>query len=101
MKFGGTSVGDVAAFRRVIGIISSQVERHPVVVVSAMTNVTDALLAAFEIAKKGDPDKAFASLSPQFDRHFEIAEQFLPPSGNNPFLKEFTYTREELEDLLV
>ena len=52
MKFGGTSVGDVAAFDRVAGIVASQSERSPVVVVvSAMTKVTDTLLAAFDLAK--------------------------------------------------
>lgn len=50
MKFGGTSVGDVAAFERVVGIVSSAIDRRPIVVVSAMTKVTDALLAAFETA---------------------------------------------------
>src|SRR5690348_11857006 len=101
MKFGGTSVGDVAAFERVVHVVSTQIERHPVVVVSAMTKVTDALLAAFEIAKKGDPQEAFKQLESHFERHLDVAEQFLPVSGNNPFLTEFNYAREELEDLLV
>ena len=69
MKFGGTSVGDAAAFERVFYAVSSQIERRPVVVVSAMTKVTDALLAAFEMAKKGDFAEAIASLEPHFDRH--------------------------------
>ncbi|MFN6964284.1 MAG: lysine-sensitive aspartokinase 3 [Pyrinomonadaceae bacterium] len=101
MKFGGTSVGDVAAFERVTGIVSSQTGRRPVVVVSAMTKVTDALLGAFETAKSGDAASAFASLVPHFERHLDVAEQFLPPTGNNPFLTEFNYAREELEDLLT
>ena len=101
MKFGGTSVGDVAAFERVAHVVSSQIERRPVVVVSAMTKVTDALLAAFEIAKKGDPQEAFRQLEPHFERHLDVAEQFLPVTGNNPFLTEFNYAREELEDLLT
>ena len=101
MKFGGTSVGDVAAFERVVHVVSSQIERHPVVVVSAMTKVTDALLAAFEIARKGDPQDAFSQLEPHFERHLDVAEQFLPVAGNNPFLTEFNYAREELEDLLT
>ncbi len=46
MKFGGTSVGDVAAFERVFHIVSTQIERRPVVVVSAMTKVTDALFSS-------------------------------------------------------
>jgi aspartate kinase len=77
MKFGGTSVGDVAAFERVYGIVSSQIEKHPVVVVSAMTKVTDALLAAFEKAKKGEFAEAFASLEPHFERHVQVSKNFI------------------------
>lgn len=99
MKFGGTSVGDVAAFERVFHVVSTQIERHPVVVVSAMTKVTDALLAAFETAKKGEPDAAFASLHPHFDRHIEVVKYFLP--DENGFNKELEFAREELEDLLT
>ena len=50
MKFGGTSVGDVAAFDRVFQVVSTQLEKHPVVVVSAMTKVTDALLGALRLS---------------------------------------------------
>ena len=63
MKFGGTSVGDVAAFERVFHIVSTQIEQRPVVVVSAMTKVTDALLAAFETAKKGDFAEALSGFA--------------------------------------
>ena len=60
MKFGGTSVGDVAAFERVIGVVSSQIERQPVVVVSAMTKVTDALnrTTTFGYNNAGQPTSA-------------------------------------------
>ena len=101
MKFGGTSVGDVAAFERVFHIVSTQIERHPVVVVSAMTKVTDALLAAFETAKKGDPADAAASLEPHFERHIEVSKQFIPEEASKAFNTELEYTREELADLLV
>ncbi len=101
MKFGGTSVGDVAAFERVLNVVSSQIGKNPVIVTSAMTRVTDALLAAFDIAKKGDAATAFKSLEPHFERHLVITERFLPPSGGNPFLTEYNYAREELEDLLT
>jgi aspartate kinase len=98
MKFGGTSVGDVAAFERVYSVVSSQLEKKPVVVVSAMTKVTDALLAAFDIAKKGDAEAAFASLEPHFERHIQVVKHFLPEE--NGFNKELEYAREELADLL-
>ena len=101
MKFGGTSVGDVAAFERVFHIVSTQIERHPVVVVSAMTKVTDALLAAFETAKKGDPADAAASLEPHFERHVAVSKQFIPDDASKVFNTELEYAREELADLLV
>jgi len=99
MKFGGTSVGDVAAFERVFHIVSTQIERHPVVVVSAMTKVTDALLTAFETAKKGDVDVAVASLEPHFERHVEVTRHFGIPDTSG-FHGELEYAREELADLL-
>lgn len=101
MKFGGTSVGDVAAFGRVFNVVSSQTERHPVIVVSAMTGVTDALLNAFETAKKGDFAEAFASLEPHFLRHEEVARHFIPDGKPNAFNGELGFARGELSDLLI
>jgi len=101
MKFGGTSVGDVAAFERVFHIVSTQIERHPVVVVSAMTKVTDALLAAFEMAKKGDFAEGFASLEPHFERHVAVSRHFIPDGVANAFSGELDYARGELSDLLI
>lgn len=101
MKFGGTSVGDVAAFERVIHIVSSQIERRPVVVVSAMTKVTDALLAAFEAAKKGDLAAGIASLEPHFQRHVEVSKHFVPDGTSNLFDAELQFARDELSDLLM
>ncbi|MBX3296824.1 MAG: lysine-sensitive aspartokinase 3 [Acidobacteria bacterium] len=101
MKFGGTSVGDVAAFERVVHVVSSQAERRPVVVVSAMTKVTDALLAAFETAKKGDFALAIASLEPHFERHVEVARHFIAADGPNLFATELDLARGEISDLLL
>lgn len=101
MKFGGTSVGDIAAFERVNHIVSTQIERRPVVVVSAMTKVTDALLAAFETAKKGDVAAAIASLGPHFDRHVEVSKHFIPEGSSNLFDAELQFARDELSDLLI
>ena len=101
MKFGGTSVGDVAAFERVFHIVSTQIEKHPVVVVSAMTRVTDALLNAFDIAKKGDHTEGFASLGTHFDRHVEVAKNFFGGGSSDAFDAELQFAREELSDLLI
>src|SRR5258708_29970087 len=101
MKFGGTSVGDVAAFERVFHIVSTQLERHPVVVVSAMTKVTDALLAAFETAKKGDFAAGVASLEPHFERHEQVCDEFIPAGGPKAFRGELEFARGELSGLLM
>ena len=101
MKFGGTSVGDVAAFERVFHVVSTQVDKYPVVVVSAMTKVTDALLAAFDIAKKGDAAAAAASLERHFARHVDVAEQFISFGHRKAFNEELGFAREELTDLLI
>lgn len=101
MKFGGTSVGDVAAFERVFHVVSTQLEKRPVVIVSAMTRVTDALLAAFEMARKGDFAEAIGSLEEHFERHTQVSEHFITASGPNAFNGELEFARGELSDLLM
>lgn len=44
-KFGGTSVGDGAAIRRLVAIVAARLRERPIVVVSALAGVTDGLLA--------------------------------------------------------
>ena len=51
MKFGGTSVGDAAAINQAVEIVHGRIARAPVVVVSAMARVTDALL---RLARDGE-----------------------------------------------
>jgi aspartate kinase len=101
MKFGGTSVGDAAAFQRVAAIVSAQASAQPVVVVSAMTKVTDALLAAFDIAKRGDADAAFESLDQHFARHADVVESLVSADNRSSFTNELRFAREELLDLLT
>lgn len=101
MKFGGTSVGDIAAFERVIGIVSAQINKKPVVVVSAMTRVTDALLQAFEIAKKGNVEDAILSLDAHFERHTEVSKQFLTEAQQKLFQIELDFAEKELSELLM
>ena len=101
MKFGGTSVGDVSAFERVVHVVSTQVEKRPVVVVSAMTKVTDALLSAFETAKKGDFAEAFASLEEHFERHEKVRGYFIQGDGPDLFAAELQLARSEISDLLM
>jgi len=52
MKFGGSSVADTARLRHVADIVKSQLNRKPVLVLSAMGDTTDHLLEAGDTALK-------------------------------------------------
>ncbi len=101
MKFGGTSVQNAEAFARVAEIVGSQQNFSPVVVTSAMSKVTDALLAAFETAKKGDFESAFASLKPHFERHEQVSKDLTGKIQQKAFQTELKYAERELSDLLM
>ena len=101
MKFGGTSVKDAEAFRRVAEIVSSEKENSPVVITSAMAKVTDALLNAFETAKKGEFEEAFNSLKPHFKRHQQVSHELTGESQQKAFQIELDFAEKELSDLLI
>ena len=100
MKFGGTSVEDDGAFARVAEIVCSRIKSRPVVVVSAMSKMTDALLTAFETARQGDSGTAFKLLEPYLERHQKVAESLLNSERKEIFAKELAQSREELAELL-
>src|SRR6185295_7792583 len=77
MKFGGTSVEGATAFQNAARIVSERMALRPVVVVSAMSGFTDALLASAKQACAGDCDRATASLEKHIDRHFKVIDALL------------------------
>lgn len=77
MKFGGTSVEDAAAIRRVIGIVQSRLQGQPVVVVSALAKVTDQLLEAGKAAAGGHLGAALASVRSIYVRHERLADELM------------------------
>ena len=77
LKFGGTSVGDAEAIQRTASIVRSRLDRKPIVVVSAMSGVTNALLAIGEQAAKGQLIGAVRAVEALRERHLETAETLL------------------------
>src|SRR5882757_8476257 len=75
LKFGGTSVEDWAAFERVTGIVRANADTPLVVIVSAMSGVTDALIKNFRRAAKGEVAAASAALEEHFERHLIVARR--------------------------
>ena len=73
MKFGGTSVGDASCIRRVTEIIrAASRESEVVVVVSAMSGVTNKLVAAASYAEAAD-EKAASSIFAELRRQHSAA----------------------------
>jgi aspartate kinase len=84
-KFGGTSVADPEAIQRLIQIVRtarSRDGRGPAVVVSAMSGVTDALLAIAAAAGAGRVDDALSRLEQLRERHLSAARLLAPGESN-------------------
>ncbi len=70
MKFGGTSVGDASCIARVTEIVAKSARQNPVVVVvSAMSGVTNHLIEAATCSEAGDRDRASALLQGLGEQH--------------------------------
>jgi aspartate kinase len=69
MKFGGTSVADAERLVAVAEILRARLDRRPIVVLSAMSGVTDLLVAAVAAARRGDREGLDAILGDLAKRH--------------------------------
>src|SRR5579862_512315 len=83
MKFGGTSVEDAAAIRRLIGIVRSRLDSRPVIVVSALAGVTDQLLEAGNAAASGHLGAALAIVRDIYVRHEQLADSLVDGSAHS------------------
>jgi aspartate kinase len=100
MKFGGTSVGDARAFERVAALVARERGSRPVVVVSAMSRFTDALIEAFELAAGGEGTRAASTLEEHFERHAQVADAILKGDRAAEFGAAVEESRRELADAL-
>lgn len=101
MKFGGTSVEDAAAIRRLIGIVQRRSGAQPaVVVVSALARVTDQLLEAGAAAAKGRLGAALAMVRDIYVRHEELADSFVEGTSYSALDRELRGEFQALESLL-
>src|SRR5215470_16547785 len=81
MKFGGTSVGDAACIRRSAQIVANAAKLHPVVVVvSAMSGVTNHLIDAAYQAKRGDREAGKVLTRSLRRQHFEALDALVKSS---------------------
>jgi aspartate kinase len=106
MKFGGTSVADADAMTRVVNIVRSQRESQahatpPVVVVSALSKVTDGLIRTAHFAEEGDAAKASALVSELLDRHIGIASTLTSGARAAQLVDALRAKFRELGDLVA
>jgi aspartate kinase len=110
MKFGGTSVADRAAIERLMAIVRAERQaeaqreggdaRGPIVVVSALSGVTDRLLGLAAQAGAGDIDGARASVRDLYQRHVVVSEVVTDGTIREPLLKALADEFADLERIV-
>ncbi len=101
MKFGGTSVEDTCAFQRVVQIVSAHKDMRPVIVVSAMSRFTDALLQSVQMAADGNASAASSWLEDHYERHEDVASSLLGAVEASLFEAALNKARSEIRELCV
>ena len=99
MKFGGTSVGGTAPIRNAISIIQEKLDQQPIVVVSAMSKVTDLLYRIASCAANREEAKVTELVEELRNRHIEVAEELMVDSVANmlPAISSVNELCDELE----
>ena len=80
MKFGGTSVANYDAITRMISIVRGRLDEKPVVVVSALSKVTDLLYKISDEAALRNRAGAMELLGQLRKRHLDLADELMPDS---------------------
>jgi bifunctional aspartokinase / homoserine dehydrogenase 1 len=98
MKFGGTSMGSAERIEMAARLaVEQKLQRHVLVVVSAMSKVTDTLLDTLRRAESGDKDGVKGNIAKLKDRHFDTAKELLPRDRQKPVLAALESLLAEFE----
>lgn len=100
LKFGGTSVGSVQSIQTLLDILKNEVNENdnPIVVLSAMSGITNLLIAMAEGAANGQDFTA--GLAELEKRHFDVVKSLLDIQNQNPAFTRLKIYFNQLEDLL-
>jgi aspartate kinase len=103
MKFGGTSVEDATAIQRTASIVAGRLRKgfNPIVVVSAMSRVTDTLLAAAAAAGRNAREEALKLSDTLRTRHLQTAAELVTtPDALTALHLNIHHDFDTLDDLL-
>ncbi len=96
IKFGGTSVGSVENFRKVADIIND-VKEPKIVVLSAMSGVTNTLVKIIENLESGNKDNAVVQINALNEKYIEVARDLL--DDDNGFYKAQVFLNKHHQQL--
>jgi aspartate kinase len=99
VKFGGTSIQDSDAFARVAQIVKRKQPSALIVVVSAMSGVTDALIGSFRSVSAHGVERSLGELEEHFERHLRVG-RLLSAARAGQLRDLIESTRAELRELL-
>jgi aspartate kinase len=99
LKFGGSSLADASAFERVARIVCACKSVNRVVVVSAMSGMTDTLFASARSAAQGELKQARRLLETHIARHLAVAQNLTPAARERVF-ESVNASRQEIESIL-
>ncbi len=77
IKFGGTSVGSVENFKKVAGIVN-QVNEDKIVVLSAMSGVTNTLVGIAEHLRADNKEQALSDIRSLDHKYRQVVRELLP-----------------------
>ena len=103
MKFGGTSVADADAMTRVVRIVETARDRFgvpPVVVVSAMSGVTDRLVALGQSAERRLDPAVLNGVAEISRRHYDAIAELLPSDAAATLFADVGSHLDDLRSLL-
>lgn len=98
IKFGGTSVGGPEEIKRVAGIIKSRINKHPLVVVSAVGGITNKLVALTGNSADRSLSNADAEIEVIRKIHAQIIKQLALENDKN-LEEQFALAIDSLTDL--
>ncbi len=99
LKFGGTSVRDAEAMRRVVSIVERERGNMPVVVTSACAGVTDSLLKIAALCGEGKLEEAIAIAAGLRERHMGVLGD-LAPDPDSSCESDLCGLLDEIEQLV-
>ena len=100
MKFGGTSVGSADRIRQAAAIVHQHVQRgdEVVVVVSALSKVTDLILSILNFARAGDGTSMNTGLDQLSYRHEQVIAQLFHAAIRSKVAAEVQCTLDRLRE---